>query len=216
MKRVKNFLLFTLAGTFMFMALVVSANANTVSVILNSVNGKEVGGAVYADPYCGTINGKKATLVCDDFSHDTYIGESWTATVSTFSDLTNARFYNKFGETGYEEVGYLYYTLLKADSSNYADISLALWAVFDPNLTKSSWWNSTAGSYLSDAQKNYGEYNYSNLEILTPTGNGFLNGSSCGSSPQEFITTSVPEPASLFLVLGVMLGFGLIRRRRTA
>lgn len=66
--------------------------ATTVTVKLTGVNGAIQGG-VYADPYYGTINkGSQVILVCDDFNHETEIGESWQATVSTFADLSSVRF----------------------------------------------------------------------------------------------------------------------------
>lgn len=219
MNRVKSLLLFALAGAFVFTAMTVRTYADTVTVELTGVNGAVVGG-VYADPYYGTINGQAATLVCDDYSHDTYMNESWTANVSTFPSLTNVRF-GQPGSTAqlleYEEAGYLYNTLL-ANPSDYGDISLALWGIFDSNLTTTTLYTNSNADYWADlAETNHGDAAaYSNLEILTPVsvvswGDAPSN-KQCGL-PQEFIT-SVPEPASLFLVFGLMLGLALIRRRR--
>ncbi|HXY03950.1 MAG TPA: hypothetical protein VEI49_10255, partial [Terriglobales bacterium] len=42
---------------------------------------------VYVGPYTGTINGQNAQIVCDDFKDDSWINESWTANVTSFSNV---------------------------------------------------------------------------------------------------------------------------------
>jgi hypothetical protein len=90
-----------LAAAMGILIAVAICSATTVQVTLTGVNGVKVNltgvngvgnETVDVDPYYGTINGNPATLVCDDFDHETYIGESWTATVSTLSDLSSVRF----------------------------------------------------------------------------------------------------------------------------
>jgi hypothetical protein len=112
-----------LAAAMGILIAVAICSATTVQVTLTGVNGVAKDG-VDVDPYYGTINGNPATLVCDDFDHETYIGESWTATVSTLSDLSSVRFQQGTPtETlqAYEEAGFLYNALL-ANPSQYSSL----------------------------------------------------------------------------------------------
>ena len=75
------------------LSLVSSAKADSVSVTLTGVSGG-IQGNVYTSPYYATVgNTANVPIVCDDYSHEVYMGESWTAAVSTFADLSNTRFW---------------------------------------------------------------------------------------------------------------------------
>ncbi len=212
--RLNSILLVMLAVFFLLLAVAIEAPADTVTVKLTGVNGKTQGG-VYADPYYGTIDGNPAVLVCDDFQHETSIGETWTATVSTFADLNSVRFQqNTPAETlkDYEEVAWLYDALL-ANPSDYGNISFALWSVFTPSVEWSSGFTkigkNSSLSWLQQAEnQTYYAGEFSNFEILTPTG------ASC-NSPQEFLTET-PEPASVFLLVSGLAVLGLFWRKRLA
>jgi hypothetical protein len=65
-------------------------SADTVSMTLTSVS--QSLGNYYVAPYQFSVNGQTAGLICDDASDDVYIGESWTASTETFSNLTNVLF----------------------------------------------------------------------------------------------------------------------------
>lgn len=186
----------------------VNSLAETVTVKLTGVNGATQGG-VDVDPYSGTINGNSAILVCDDFSHHTSIGQSWTATVSTLSNLSNVRFQQGSSAAtlqSYDEAAYLYNALL-ANPSQYGNISFALWALFTPAAKNSSGFTSGAQTWLTNAGKQtFTSGEFANFEILTPTISG-------ADSPQEMLTAT-PEPASLLLFGTGLIALGLIIRKR--
>jgi hypothetical protein len=185
--------------------------ATTVTVKLTGVNGAIQGG-VYADPYYGTINkGSQVILVCDDFNHETEIGESWQATVSTFADLSSVRFkQNTPAQTlqDYEEAAYLYDQLL-SHPSQYGDISFALWALFSPNAKNSPGFTANSQNWLNKAQsQTFYSGEFSDFLILTPVNHG-------ADSPQEFLTTTAtPEPASVLLLMGGLAAISLLWRKK--
>lgn len=204
----KRSLMLSILCSLAFACLTCPASATEVTVKLTGVNGATRAG-VYVDPYFGTINGTPATLVCDDFSHETDINETWQANVSTFADLSGVRFQQ--GTPGatllaYDQAAYLY-EQLGANPSDIANISFALWALFTSDAKLSSGYTTGAANWLSKAQsQTFYAGEFSNFEILTPVNSG-------AQSPQEFLTTT-PEPGTIML-LGtglLMLGLGLKKK----
>jgi hypothetical protein len=207
----KRSLLLLLAGVLVLLGTPIHSLATTVTVKLTGVNGATQGG-VYADPYYGTINkGSQVVLVCDDFNHETDIGESWQATVSTFADLNSVRFKQNITEQtlqDYEEAAYLYNQLL-SHPSQYGDISFALWALFSPNARNSSGFTPNSQNWLSKAQlQTFYAGEFSNFLILTPV-------SHKANSPQEFLTTTAtPEPSSVLLLMSGLAAVSLLWRKK--
>jgi len=94
---------------------------------------------VYVDPYTATVGGVASTsVICDDWSDNSYVGESWTANVTTLSSLTSGTTSNPpmFGATStlsqyqlYNALAYIGSQLL-ANPTNYTNqvtASFALW-----------------------------------------------------------------------------------------
>jgi hypothetical protein len=214
------------------------ASASSVDLTMTSVGLSNNLGGVYIGPYTveNSVTGSLFQVICDDFTADTNIGESWTAVSSSISGLTG-----KFAADGlkdYDEVAFLGSALLNSSSAcqagsqcagvnNSADIQYALWQVFDStgsdtafsHLSGNNLANAQAWLSLAGAQK-YVPGEFSNVVIYTPT--GCINGPGCspGSAtglPQEFIAISkVPESGTL-LLLGVgMACIALYPRRRLA
>ena len=182
------------------------AKADTVAVTLTGVSGGVQGG-VYTSPYYATVGSlQDVPIVCDDYSHEVYMGESWTASVSTFADLSQARFWQTSGGSQaadqaatlqlYDEAAYLFNELYLQPSQR-GDISFALWAIFDPSQVESSaGWDSNAAWWLASARtQTFTAGEFSNFEVLTPI---------APTSPQEYLVRT-PEPSTALL-----LGIGLL------
>jgi PEP-CTERM motif len=183
---------------------VAHADGVPILVTLTGVNGSSANG-VYTSPYFGTVNGVQGVgIICDDYWHEVYMGESWWATVNTFSTLDQARFQGPDAASTllmYEEAAFLIEQLaLNPGATN--DISFAIWSIFSPGVpstANSAWWLAYAES------QTYTSGEFSNFEILTPTDSG-------PGSAQEYLVM-VPEPASLLLLGFGLLALGTFRKR---
>ena len=199
---------------------------------------------VYISPYQANINGVSTLVVCDDFADNTYINESWTATPTDFSDLSNTReatFYSLTPDQitqDYTEIAWLTEQLLSvygttpSDTVTLGEISFAIWNVFDnaaiPYLAANdagAGYDVGAQSWLGQAESMYNNNSitlsqFSNFTVYsptsaTPTCPGAPN---CPSAPpQEFLTVSTPEPyapALLGVYLSSLVGLIFLYRRR--
>ncbi len=180
------------------------AKADGVQVTLTGVSGGSANG-VDTSPYYGTVDGVKGlAIVCDDYWHEVYIGETWTATENTFSTLSNARFQGANAAATllmYEEAAFLVQQLAGNPGSS-ADISFAIWSIFSqgvPGTANSAWWV----TYAQNQSYYAGEF--SNFIILTPT-------DSSAQSAQEYLVNT-PEPASILLLGSGLLALGMRKRR---
>lgn len=221
-KTIQKFLLVAAAAV---LCLAPAAFADTASMTLTGA-GSNVLDGVYIGPYTATIDGVSTPVICDDFAAESYIPESWTANVSTFSSLSNVKFTSGTVTQNYEEAAYLALELLAApkNSLQAGEIQFALWGLFDPSaLTVLSAYNAAYGAaaqaYLTDAQNNYSTLTAAQLAqitIYTPNTNYAIT---CGSGPcrttppQEFIVVRTPEPTTL-LLLGLGLGSLFFLKRR--
>jgi hypothetical protein len=200
---------------FAFLSITVTANAGSnVNVQLTGAGGAENGlGANYAYgeylmPYYLTINfSNPIAVVCDDFLHTVSVGDTWTATLSTFANLSQTRF-GSADSTEYHEAAWIA-SQIHANSSltDIAGAQFAIWRLFTAGVpdvgTEDAW---LAAAQAAKGSSYYG-MNFSNVEILTP-----LN----PLSPQEYFFF-IPEPNVL-----LDLGMGLVafvtvwgsRRRR--
>lgn len=220
-KKIWKFLLVAVAGTWFLAS---SAAADTASMTLTGVGSNGAQDGIYIGPYVATINGVSTPVICDDFADDSYINESWTANVTTPSNLAGTKWGGlSNASTLYDEAAWLTLQLLgTSNKSTAAAIQYAIWDLFDPTDVK-SWlstdptfystvlsWVATAGSAqpLSAAQ-------LADFLIYTPNTSYPItcNGGTCANTPpQEFIVYT-PEPSTL-LLLGVGLGALCFLKRR--
>ena len=193
-------------------------------------------GGVYIGPYVATINNiQNVQVICDDFVHDTYLNESWTANVSSFPIPKTVQ---------YEQAAWLTLQLLNPPTNcggtNCAgDIQYALWQLFDPTapkgqLTPFDYLQSkgltadlnSAQTFLTNSglSVNYADptIDYSRFSLYTPDLSSPITcaGGTCPSAPpQNFILVRTPEPSGLAILgvdlsaLGVLVF--LLRRRLT-
>jgi hypothetical protein len=199
-------------------------------------------------PYLFTLDGTpNVPLICDDFANE--VGGTWTATDTSLSAFdgstvqTQVRFFNA-GPASTQTADYITAAVLATEifaaynagdntegthgGLNTADLSFAMWSLFDPNSPPVGT-AADAAADLSAAQSTASGYatgqQYLNalsaadggtVNITIYTDPHSLNG---GSGNQEFIGETVPEPAT-WAVLGFdLVGAGLVglyfRRRKS-
>jgi len=190
------------------------------------------GMGAYVDPYTATVGGVANTsVICDDWSNNSYVNETWTATVTTVSSLasgpSSAVMFGANSTLGltqdqlYLEAAWLG-TQLLANPTNYANqvaVSFALWeltynaagsATETPTPTaflagsSESSYQTTVNTLLANAKSAVaGGYSGIGWEILTPVA-GSSNPSSDGT-PQEFLVRT-PESSAVVMFSADMLG----------
>jgi hypothetical protein len=210
---------------------------------LENAGANYVMGGVYTSPYGISINGgSPVQLICDDFTTDISVGQTWTATVTTFAAIeagTNPLGTPKFTPVdiqNYATVAVLAAELMSLTnlaSAQAGEISYALWDLFDPTLltsttnpygTITSGELSAAQAYLTGAQElvagatTAGIVNLSQISIDGNSIEGMtIYTPNPKSAAQEFITVNVAEPPSLAVFGLDLLGLGglmLFARRR--
>jgi hypothetical protein len=220
------------------------SRANTIDAMQLTSAGSNTDYGVYIGPYTATINGVSTAVICDDFSDATYVGETWSATLSNYPSLSNVKFDTGSGNTtartnGYDEIAWLAIQLIASKNTAQTDaIQFAIWSVFDKSGV-TSFLNSKGGSAFDTDSSNidgvqywlnqaagqtYTAGEFSNVTVYTPNSNYPM---SCSNNwretcpPQEFISVttppvSTPEPGSLVLLaFGLLALFVAVRRRAT-
>jgi hypothetical protein len=220
-------------GLAMLMFLVPCALGQGSVGINMSSGGPYVMNGVYVGPYSATVNGQASQIICDDWAHDTYLNESWTANVTNFSNLGSSSLPMWLGKSGastlYADAAWLAtQMLLPANQSTSAEgyLAYALWSLFNPNALNGLSASQMAGvnSWLYKIPAGLTPSQYANFFIYTPDLSKSITcgGGNCPTAPpQEFLGfISAPEggAALLYLLLAAASCFGAIvlRQRRQA
>jgi hypothetical protein len=210
----------------------------TTSMTLTGVGDGATFGDVYVDPYTATVGSTaNVSVICDDWSNNSYLNESWTASVMNVSTVNNSTLGTPmFGNSQslYNELAWLGAQLLANPTNTTAqtEISFAMWdltygingnnespsplgymqEILGTGYATNSLYEGTEG-YISAAQGE-GSYNSAGWQILTPEAGTQNQGY---DTPQEFMTyspSSAPEPsqfgtlaADLLLLMVAVLVF---------
>ena len=205
------------------------AAAGTVGMDFTGLSGSQGSnnnlGGVYTYPYYFSVtsNGHTSTnvpLICDDFSDEISVGESWTATEYSLSSIISGANHGLFGSgIQYEEAGYYLHEIQAntGNSTNVSELNWVIWELMDHSLSTNSTYLASAadlqgkglllptGPNVSALLADLNTVNYSNYVVYVPTQWN-------GGRPQEFIGT--PEPASLALLASGLIGLAFKKRRK--
>lgn len=213
-----------------FVSTAVGLRAQTTTMDLTGVGDGYTVGDVYVDPYTATVGGVAGTpVICDDWSNNSYLDETWTATVINASPLSGGTPMFGSNQSLYNELAWLGAQLLASpkNENQQAEISFAMWQLTygangtseeDPSpftflddygtstqITGAQGYLCEAGGTSEQGCSMYkgsteANYNSAGWEILTP-----VPGSQDKeySTPQEFMTY-VPE-SSQYAILGADL-----------
>lgn len=208
--------------------------AGTTSVTITSVgDGANLAG-VYVDPYNATVGtATNVPVICDDWSDNVTVGESWTANVINLSTAgtssVNPLFGNTLSSTAqqglYNELAWLGTQLLAnpKDPATQDVVSFAIWELTNPyypgtpealpsaSALGTITWNGVANTSVQAAVNSelllagaQTGFNGSGWEILTPASWPTNVG-----QPQEFLVYT-PESSAVILFGADMLGLAAL------
>jgi hypothetical protein len=219
---------FRKSGYLTALAVVFFASASfaqtTTKITITGVgDGANLDGA-YVDPYNAVIGTGSSAVstyaICDDWSDNTSVGQSWTANVYNLATAGNSSNGNPlFGNNQglYNELAWLGTQLLAnpMNTANQDVISFAMWELtwssypYAPEAPPSIGSEQQAVTAELNLANTHTNFNGSGWEILTPTPGG-------PGEPQEFLVYT-PESSAVVLFGADMfglLGLAFVFRRR--
>jgi len=172
-----------------------SAFADPVEMRFAGVGGQNQNGE-YTYPYFLTIeNGPQFPAICDDFYHESNVGDTWQANLTQLSsgDLSKTRFGIL---VQYQEAGYLLMQMRDDDQPEWGNINFAVWKIFNPSVDMGSTHPGTLGPqywYNLAQTADLSKVDFSTVMIATPLD------AQGASGDQEFLFLT-PEPGTLILI----------------
>ncbi len=194
-----------LLAIFLMAGALVSAAPVTANVQLINAGAPAVSdGSYYVGPYTVAVDGKSMAALCVDFSHQSQIGSTWNAYVSSLSgSLTNT--YHSGDQTQYAEEAYLYSLITKTGVSDTDRINIqhAAWYITDSAYQL----DSNAKSFVAAAVQNYHGVDLSSFQLLSSV--------DCNNREQEFLVSgaAAPEPGSMMLMGAGLIAAAMLSRR---
>lgn len=188
---------------------------------------------IYVGPYNAIQNNQSTQIICDDFEHEVSPGQSWSATVTSVSSITNSTTGLRWsgdsaggallGGTnfnmlqGYDAMAYLATQMLgNKNGTQVGYLAYAIWAVFDSsgvyNWLKANndlgIWATVQGLAEGALKGTYASGQFAGWEILTP----ICPGQGCSNGPPQEFFEFVPEGGStlMYLLLTGMVCFGTV------
>lgn len=198
-----------------------AAQPPTTTFLLNGIGSGANLAGVYTSPYTGQVNaGSSPTIpvICDDFSHDTYNPEEWTAYVTPLSTLVSGQTdaYLQWKKsatttsvpldqaTAYTVAAVLANDILGSTAITQEEYSFALWGLFDADaFSQLSAYYGSSNIYLSQAQQylnsavdyvlnnNLTPSNYANVTIYSYDPSGMIP--KCGANLTSTCATLPPQ-----------------------
>ena len=191
---------------------------------------------VYVGPYYASINGGVPTaVICDDFSDDSYVPETWTADIyntpnygtTPANETRDAQKWTALNAItpqtysvaqDYNMVGWLATEMLNnlSNPTTEGELHFALWAVFDPSALP--YLDSNSLSWLSQATAFKNDSSYiSSFTIYSPDLTQPISAPGSATNPPQEFLVHTPEPpvlAVLGLDLSGLAGLVFLLRRR--
>jgi hypothetical protein len=174
-----------------------------VSMKLMNAGASYVMGGVYTSPYGVSINdGAPTMLICDDFTTDINLGQTWTAIVTTLDELqagTNPSGTPKFTDVAKYATAALLAAQLMAlpnlASAAAGELSYALWNIFDPGLLGNPQHNPYGSLTPTQLNAALGYYNAAVAAVAAITSNGNVDLSKLTFNGQLIkLTIYTPKP----------------------
>ncbi|HEY1220185.1 MAG: hypothetical protein ABSE42_17905 [Bryobacteraceae bacterium] len=198
-----------------------------VNMTLTGVGNGFVMGGVYVSPYVATINGVSTYIICDDFTTDVSMDESWVANDNSLSSVSSS------GPQKFTTSDWSPYTIQQeygaaailaedvmtnmGNSTLAGEYSYAIWTLFDPsaidgyggnNLTSGE--QTAVNSFRSAALTAAASGGAAGLDVSIYTPNPL-------TASQEYLVVTTPEaslPATLGVELFALVGVIFLMRRR--